>query len=927
MRAPFSAVVTVAVFLLAPAALARDWFVRAGSDGDGSLQKPFADPWQALDKAEGGDVIHVAGGKYTGRLGSGMWEVPFDNLTLLGGYDADFKSRDPWKNVTQLHWDKSPKNRPKQERLLSTKKGTVVDGFTIDQREQCEYTDDKQTGRKEYPSCDGPMRFALPATVRNCVIVNPGFDGIVAAAGSVIENNLIVNAVNWGININSTSDKSAVAQVKNNSILFTMSFKDPGQGAYNGSGLALKGSANVVGNLIAFSDSNGIYMTAPAASSTLENNLFFMNLFSNLKFFVDGKDTPVDDKDMDLLEEIGFKKVAGNAVKNPNLPVDPAWLDAASKRTSATPGKLVMDDFNKARQLLGLPMIAKGGTPPSGVAPAMDLDKALKLMAPKDAGEAGARARPLAVNLAAAAGAGPDKTYKRVELGSWLSKPESVNGQALEMVVAVSGVANVGGAPSPFKPDELAGVHLHEPKPDYGRAVGFFKKGSNANRSADAASGYWQGSGTPPKLYLARGTAYAMKGMPRAGLQLDSLEPFEAASAAADTNRPKGRDWFVRSGAQGGDGSKDKPFRDPWQALEKVQPGDFVHVAEGEYFGKLKAGRWKIAQPYISFLGGYDANFTERNPWKHPTRLFAPADYKGRRDGYVVEGAVLGDGDHTGAVVDGFVFDRATDNKYKPNGDLDYDNSEKLEHLWISKPGSAVRNNLFVNGAEGSIRTSNGVTVENNIFLNHHTRTVVVQRGHGNTPFVFKNNTVAFSWDIRFGQGNGRNGHLLSIENGVSAIIDNNIFEFADNDAIRLMAAPGDVELTNNTFNHNLWSNVMRPQENLTVDDKTFGSLKDFKFKKLSGNQVVSAGLPIDQKWFDAYLNRTAYVPGKVTMDDWNQLRELIGQPVLATGGKGPEGFMPLYPWDKALKLFPKNPRVTAGARARDLPLTFAQPQ
>jgi hypothetical protein len=137
------------------------------------------------------------------------------------------------------------------------------------------------------------------------------------------------------------------------------------------------------------------------------------------------------------------------------------------------------------------------------------------------------------------------------------------------------------------------------------------------------------------------------------------------------------------------------------------------------------------------------------------------------------------------------------------------------------------------------------------------------------------------------------------------------------------MANPADVELTNNTFNHNLWSNVMRPQENATVDDKTFGQLKDFKFKKLSGNQVISAGLPVDQKWFDAYLNRTAYVPGKVTMDDWNQLREMLGQPVLATGGQGPSGFMPLYPWEKALKLFPTNPKVTAGARAKDLPVSF----
>jgi hypothetical protein len=284
---------------------------------------------------------------------------------------------------------------------------------------------------------------------------------------------------------------------------------------------------------------------------------------------------------------------------------------------------------------------------------------------------------------------------------------------------------------------------------------------------------------------------------------------------------------------------------------------------------------------------------------------------------------VEGTDDHTGAIVDGFVFDRTTDNQYLANGDLDYKNSEKQEHLWLSKGDCVVRNNLFVNGAEGAVRIASGNTMVNNLFVNHHLRTVVVQRGVSDGPFVFRNNTLAFAWEIRFGQGNGRNGHLLSIENGVRAVIDGNIFEFADNDAIRLMADPADVELTNNTFNHNLWSNVMRPQDNTTVDDKTFASLKDFKFKKLAGNQVVSAGLPVDQAFLDAYLGRTAYVPGKVTMDDWNQLRELLGQPVLATGGKGPEGFAPNYPWQKALQLFPKNPKVTAGARAKDQPVTF----
>src|SRR5882672_3195574 len=58
--------------------------------------------------------------------------------------------------------------------------------------------------------------------------------------------------------------------------------------------------------------------------------------------------------------------------------------------------------------------------------------------------------------------------------------------------------------------------------------------------------------------------------------------------------RPAGRDWFVRAGSSGGDGSREKPFRDLFQPLEKCEGGDTIHVAAGEYFGKLRAGQWLL---------------------------------------------------------------------------------------------------------------------------------------------------------------------------------------------------------------------------------------------------------------------------------------------------------------------------------------------
>ncbi len=907
----------VVLSLLCSTAYAKDWFVRAGaSDGDGSQASPFADPWQALDKCEAGDAIHVAGGKYFGRSNTGFWEIPFDDVQLLGGYDAEFKTRDPWKNLTQLLWDKTSKNWPKQERIRSVKKGTVVDGVIIDQRDQCKYESEAQTGRLDKP-CDSAMAFSLPATVRNCVVINPGHDGIVAPVGSTIENNLVVNAVNWGININSlTADKHAIATVRNNTVLFTFAFKEPGKGAYDGSGISLKGFANVTDNIIAFSDSNGLYVAANYEKTTIANNLFFMNLWSNAKFYVDHKDTPIDDKSMDQLEEVGLKGFDGNVVKNPQLPVDPQWMDAVSKRTSSTPGKLVMDDFNQTRKLLGLNMIEKGGAPPSGVAPAMDLDKALKLMAPKNAGKAGARVVPLQVKFQGAAAAVVQRDYKKAEPKSWVGSPASVDGKPLEMVVALSGVANVGGIPAQYKKDDHAGVTLHQPDGSYERFTGFYKKGSSVDRTIGEAVGYWQGTGKPDRVWVVKGIAYATQWVPKAAFMIESIE--EQMTSGPTTARQIGKDWFVRAGATGGNGSKDKPFKDPWQALEKVEAGDFVHVAEGEYFGKLKAGQWKIDTTQISMLGGYDANFTERNPWKHPTRLTCPPDYKGRRGGYTIEGV----DDHSGAVIDGFVFDKKANNLYLASGDLDFSRSDNTDHLWFAKNNVVIRNCVFVNGAMGAIRAQSGQTLENNIFVNHYLQTVHAERAFDG-PFIFRNNTVIAAWEIKFGQGGGRGGNLLSLGLGLKGVVDNNIFELADNDAIRLVANASDIELTNNVFGHNLFSNVQRANDWVSVDDKTWDKLADFKFKKMSGNVLANSGVPLDQAWFDVYLNRTAMVPGKVTMDEWNQVRELLGQSVIASGGKAGTGMAPAYPWEKAMQLFPRNAKVKAGARMADLPVKF----
>ena len=73
---------------------------------------------------------------------------------------------------------------------------------------------------------------------------------------------------------------------------------------------------------------------------------------------------------MDMLEEIEFKDQGDNVNVDPKFDIDPVWLDRYSKRSSGSRGKVQMDDWNKARQAAGLPLIASGGEPASGYMPA-----------------------------------------------------------------------------------------------------------------------------------------------------------------------------------------------------------------------------------------------------------------------------------------------------------------------------------------------------------------------------------------------------------------------------------------------------------------------------------------------------------------------------------------------------------------------------
>ena len=84
------------------------------------------------------------------------------------------------------------------------------------------------------------------------------------------------------------------------------------------------------------------------------------------------------------------------------------------------------------------------------------------------------------------------------------------------------------------------------------------------------------------------------------------------------------KDIFVSfsKGKNKNPGTKTAPYKNLWKALAVAKNNDIIHIAEGIYPGKMKCGWFKIEKP-VSLIGGYSADFSQRDPVKFKT-MFQP---------------------------------------------------------------------------------------------------------------------------------------------------------------------------------------------------------------------------------------------------------------------------------------------------------------
>ncbi len=358
-------ILLMVIFMFSGTADARDWYVKAGAKkGKGTIEKPYKGIYKALKKAVKGDVIHVAQGDYSGKLKAGFIIIRTRQLTLLGGYNDDFSQRNPFKYPARIYKDKTSKAHGLDVGLVKTAEnysGLVMDGFILD-----------ATNRNKYDE-NGDLQVTLslkkpPFTLsqkdchlRNCVIMNTAHTGvIIRGAGSSIENCLIMNTVYSGIHAlgDSAADPTdAPILLKNNTILSTWK-----KGATGGYGIDIGTGCQVTmeNNLIGFNENYAVSNQLNYKSAvihTLNSNAMFQNKGGNYAFFsADNNATLVIDDPEDF-EDSDLEEAEDNILSDPFFKFDSAWFEKFSNQTAAEkPGKLEMDDFNKLRRMLGLPL-------------------------------------------------------------------------------------------------------------------------------------------------------------------------------------------------------------------------------------------------------------------------------------------------------------------------------------------------------------------------------------------------------------------------------------------------------------------------------------------------------------------------------------------------------------------------------------------
>lgn len=392
-------------------------------------------------------------------------------------------------------------------------------------------------------------------------------------------------------------------------------------------------------------------------------------------------------------------------------------------------------------------------------------------------------------------------------------------------------------------------------------------------------------------------------------------------------------------------GTKEAPYKNLWKALSVAEANDVIHIAEGNYPGRMKCGWFKIEKP-VSLIGGYAADFSKRDPLIHKT-MFQPTN-----DNNDKKGGALGllhieldkspmtapKGFHI--VIDGIIFDDGFASSYhavkgKPEG---FDTG-----MWLEGPAKnlkdkfpsanrysiytatasrgegdlTIRNCTFVNGSNYAVNVNwykGKVAILNNVFCNNRMISVNVScsNGSGKIDWECAYNTVLFTWsrlndlaDMGFGIRNNTNCNA-NIHNNIiglnvltgfdntkgnpkqkTTLLDNNIFFLNRESDIQMTVSPSIAKVRVDCFEDlEGVDGIESISDNVDLQDPAI-----FKGR-------------INAKYLNAFLSMKYSEKTKLDTDKCNALRSVLGLPLQGTITTTCDMYANRYPMEDALKLF-----------------------
>ncbi len=398
----------------------------------------------------------------------------------------------------------------------------------------------------------------------------------------------------------------------------------------------------------------------------------------------------------------------------------------------------------------------------------------------------------------------------------------------------------------------------------------------------------------------------------------------------------------LSSGKNKNAGTKETPLKNIWKAVEKAQSGDVIHVAEGNYPGKMKCGWVQLDKP-VSLIGGYSPDFTVRDPLKHKT-MFQPKNDQNDKKGSAMALLRIDFKNQKGfkMLIDGLIFDDGFASSYhetkgKPEG---FDTGMWLEGPAMNKLrdkfpsanryslfatlgyGTAgeleIRNCTFVNGSNFGVNINwfeGEVKMKNNVFCNNRMIGANVQSSNGQPGKVkweFENNTVLFTWsrlndlaDMGFG---------VRVNANVEAEIENNIIGLnvlTGFDNTKGNGKTKKIQLDGNVFFLNRESDVQ-----MTVSPSVAKVRVDC-FEDLEGTDGIESiednvdladpkvfADRINAKYLNSFLSMKYSEATKLDEGKCNGLRSVLGLPLQGTIKTTCDMYANRYPMEDALKLF-----------------------